>query len=138
METFETHFHFNKRDGWRAFTQIELGAKQALKISTYKPMAPAKGLRTQATVSRIEGSFERHVLAFGLDGDFSKTLIHGLPKRVTENVVREQHSLVFTTLGFLDALKSEIRKYYEAQHQRKYGKALNVREDDQQEPDHAV
>ena len=138
MENFVTTVHQDKRDGWKASTSIELSASQVLKISTYKPLAPAKGLRTQATVSKIDGGFERHVLAFGLDGDFSKTLIHGLPKRVTEAVVREQHSRVFTTLGFVDALKGEIRKHYEAQHQRKYGKALDAPEGNHQEHGHAV
>lgn len=138
MENFDTSVHKDKQGGWKAATRIELSANQVLKISTYKPMAPAKGLRTQATVSHIEGGFERHVLAFGSEGDFSKTLIHGLPKRVTESVVREQHARVFTTLGFLDALKSDIRKHYEAQHQRQYGQALDVRKDDHQESGHVV
>lgn len=121
MENFEINVHKDKRDGWKALTRIEVNAKQVLKISTYKPMAPGKGLRTQASVFQVEGGFERHVLSYGIAGDFSKTLIHNLPKRITEVVVRDQHNQVFTTPGFLDELKCEIQKHYEAQNQAKQG-----------------
>jgi hypothetical protein len=140
METFETHFHLNKRDGWKAITRIDLGSHKVLTISTYKPMAPAKGLRTQARVSTVEDGFERHVISFGPGGDFSKTLAHSLPARVTELVVREQHNRVLdtqlTTVG-VNTLYAEITQHYEAQNQRKSGHVPSAHQGTQ-EPGHVV
>lgn len=140
MGNFTTQVHKDKHDGWKATTRIDLGSHKVLTISTYKPMAPARGLRTQARVSTVEDGFERHVLSFGPGGDFSKTLAHGLPARVTESVVREQHNRVLdtqlTTFG-VNTLYAEITQHYEAQNQRKSSQVLSAHEGTQ-EPGHVV
>jgi len=121
MESFEHRVHKDKQRGWKASTRINLTDHQVLEVSTYQALPPTRALRTRASVSRIQNGFECHVVGNSTFGDFSAVLIDSHPKRVTEKQVREQHDCVFSTLGFLDALKMNIHKHYEDQHQAKHG-----------------
>ena len=108
-----TSFSNNIRDGHRGNTEIDLGDRRVLTVSTRKLNS---SLVTSASVSLVEGGFKRFVMGFGGDGDFSKKLVASKPKRVTEKVVREQHTQALTQI---EDLKLQVEMHYDALEKRK-------------------
>lgn len=110
MNTFYSH---TPRDGHRAETEIDLGDRRVLSISTRKS---ADALISTASVSLVEGNFKRMVLGFGGDGDFNQRFLTSKPKRVTEKSVREQHA---QALLLINEIKQQVEMHYSAQEKRK-------------------
>ncbi|WP_404299017.1 hypothetical protein [Alicycliphilus denitrificans] len=106
------HSH-NARDGHRLETEIELGGAQVLRISTSKAMGGS--LDTRGSVHHAAGGFMRHTLY----EDFSSRLLSTRPKRVTQQVVMDQHREV---LSQLDEVKLAVEMHYQQREQAKAGK----------------
>ncbi|KEH07478.1 hypothetical protein DR66_3852 [Delftia acidovorans] len=105
-----THYSHSTRDGHRLVTIIDLGGARELDISTRKGLGGA--LESRASVHLCTGISRRHVIGFNGDGDFNRLFLCTNPKRVTEKVAREQHTLV---LAQLDAIKLAVEMHYAAQ-----------------------
>ena len=91
MQTVQTHT-YRDRDGWHARSEVNVNDTRVLKLTTSKVIS-GTGLRTTATVWNADaGGILRHAMAFGgPSGDFSVTVAHAKPPRVTEAVVTAQH-----------------------------------------------
>lgn len=112
------------QSGWQAQSHIELGDKRVLTIRTSKS-AYAAGLRTNASVCIVEGHLQRHVLGFGITGDFRQDVLVTPTARVTEKAVREQHERFLSAPCALTDLLGRIEAHYVAQAQHKAAQARN-------------
>ena len=110
------------QSGGEAQTHIELGDQRVLIIRTSKS-AYAAGLRTNASVCIVEGHMQRHVLGFGITGDFRQDVLVTPTARVTEKAVREQHERFLSAPCALTDLLGRIEAHYAAQAQLKAAKA---------------
>lgn len=105
MKTFYSNL---PRDGHRAETEIDLGNRHVLTISTRKDTN--RILVSRASVCEVQGNIKKH--GFNGNGDFRKTVLKTTPKRVTANVVREQHG---QALARIEEIKLAVELHYEAQ-----------------------
>lgn len=110
------------QSSWQAQTHIELGDQRVLIIRTSKS-AYAAGLRTNASVCIVEGHLQRHVVGFGITGDFRQDVLVTPTARVTEKAVREQHERFLSAPCALTDLLGRIESHYAAQAQLKATKA---------------
>ncbi|KZK27557.1 hypothetical protein ABEW79_11285 [Delftia tsuruhatensis] len=108
-----THYSHSTRDGHKLVTIIELGGARELDISTRKGLGGA--LESRASVHLCSGNSRRHVIGFNGDGDFNRLFLSTSPKRVTEKVAREQHTLI---LAQVESIKLAVEMHYAAQERK--------------------
>lgn len=101
-----------KRDGnWHAqSTTMVDDTDRELSIVTMKHHDGV--VRTRASVHRIVGTTRRHVLGFGIGGDFSAPMMAMRYQRVTEKTVSTQHA---TCLAQAESVLFQVRDHYAKQ-----------------------
>lgn len=92
--------------GWQATTEIDLGGKKILKITTMRNNV--NQLNSRAAVHIDEGN---GMMSHRMFTDFSKVVESSLPSRVLQKTVEVQH---IGALSHVEALKKEIEEHYKA------------------------
>lgn len=107
--------YFRDQDGWRGQTEFEAGNQRGVRITTGKRRA-GHGLATNVTChTREANGLLTHRMSFGTPGaDDSKTVAVSQPRRVTESVVRQQHTVV---LARIDEIRGQVARFYAAEPQ---------------------
>lgn len=102
------NIHQDKRTGWKAETNYEMGPGVTLEIITRRSYRGA--LETHAQVWKIKNGMRSH--GFGIGdasyGDFSRT-ITTTTERATEKNVRQQHA---AAEAMAESLKAEALAFY--------------------------
>lgn len=102
--------HYSRdRNSHTAKTLHDLGNQRQLLISTWKSYGQ---LVTRASVHRVDGSSQVHIIGSGVQGDFNRTVMSSRPARITAKVVQAQHE---KSLEQLALILEAVQAHYAAQ-----------------------